>query len=111
MSNNKTEQGTLAGRIGIGLEQADRVRAFVADAAGTESGPSYSVYGDLAAIDDMVSDLERVRERLLRETGFVLSSERAQAVAAMLVRLDVWNRAMEAGTLRAGELQVDATPR
>jgi len=105
------EQSALAKRIGIGLEQADRVRAFVADAAGTESGPSYSVYGDLAVIDDMVSDLERVRERLLRETEFVLSFERSQAVAAMLVRLDAWNRAMEAGMLRAGDLQVDAPRR
>ena len=110
MSDDKTEQSALAERIGIGLEQADRVRAFVADAAGTESGPRYSVYGDLAAIDDMVSDLERVRERLLREKGFVPSPERVQAVTAMLVRLDAWNTAMEAGKLRAGELQADGFP-
>ena len=110
MSDQETEPSALAERIGLGLEQADRVRAFVADAAGSESGPRYSVYGDLAAIDDMVSDLERVREWLLQETGRVLSPERAEAVAAMLIRLDGWNTAMEAGLLRAGELQADDFP-
>ena len=110
MNDTEMEQSELAAQIGMGLEQAERVRAFVADAAGTESGPRYSVYGDLAAIDDMVSDLERVRDRLLREPGFVLSPERAEAVAAMLARLAAWNTAMEAGVLRAGELQADDFP-
>lgn len=110
MSDTEMEQSALADRIGMGLDHAERVRAFVADAAGTEGGPRYSVYGDLAAIDDMVSDLERVRDRLLREPGFALSAGRAEAVAAMLARLQAWNTAMEAGTLRAGELQADDFP-
>lgn len=91
--------------IARGLEQAERLREFVTDAAGTEHGAGHGVFGDLAAIDDMVSDLERVRDRLKREPDRPLLSDRAEAVATSLARLDLWTDAVARGTARAGELQ------
>ena len=100
------EQLTLdVGAIIRGLEQADRLREFVTDEAGTEHGAGHAVFGDLMMIDDMVSDLERVRDRLAREPDRPLSRERVEAVAASLRRLELWTDAVTRGTARPGHLQ------
>ena len=88
-----------------GLCQADRLREFVTDEAGTEHGAGHAVFGDLMAIDDMVSDLERVRDGMAREPHRPLSPERAKSVAASLQRLRRWTDAVSRGTARPGQLQ------
>lgn len=88
-----------------GLAQADRLREFVTDEAGTEHGAGHAVFGDLMAIDDMVSDLERVRDRMVREPNRLLSPERAKSVAASLQRLELWTGAVSRGTVHPGQLQ------
>lgn len=91
--------------IARGLAQAATLREFVADAAGAHGGAGMAVFGDLAAIDDMVSDLERVRTWLAQDPSRALSDGRARSIAATLARLDLWSGAVAAGTVRAGGLQ------
>ncbi len=91
--------------IARGLAQAGRLREFVSDEAGTEHGAGHAVFGDLMAIDDMVSDLERVHDRMVREPNRLLSPERAESVAASLQRLELWTDAVSQGTARPGQLQ------
>jgi hypothetical protein len=105
------DQGQLTHSVGQGLVQAERLREFVADAAGTEHGAGHGVFGDLQAIDDMASDLERVEGRLEGKPDRPLSPQRAAAVAKTLARLELWTNAMEAGEVRAGEfILLEASP-
>ena len=93
------------------LRQAERLREFVTDAAGTEQRVGHSVFSDLQAIDDMVSDLERVQRRLEEAPERPLSPQHAAAVAKTLGRLERWEDAMEKGDVRAGEfLWLEAGP-
>jgi len=91
--------------IARGLAQAAVLREFVCDAAGAHGGAGMAVFGDLAAIDDMVSDLERVQAWLAQDPSRTLSDGRARAIAATLARIELWSGAVAAGTVRAGGLQ------
>ena len=88
-----------------GLAQADRLREFIADAAGPHGGAEFSVFGDLAVIDDMISDLNRVKKTLSHDAHVTFSNARVRSLKKTFSRLDAWIEALDGGRLRPGGFQ------
>jgi hypothetical protein len=91
--------------IGLGLERANKLREFITDSAGPDGGAELAVFSDLAAIDDMISELMRTQSWLEQNLTTALSPVRAESVATILTQLENWTTAVEAGKVRPGELQ------
>ena len=95
----------LISLLAAGLEQAHALRDFIAGGAGSQGVREYAVYNDLALIDDIIPDFERVETWLSGAPDRLPSPERMKALQASFERVAEWHAAMEAGRVEPGGFQ------